>query len=318
MSPCGAADGRRKVPVEGPRPGGWGGPASPRLSRRAPFAPFDPLPLPVLPPVRPLQDEAIRLSRENCRDIIACGVDPDRTFIFSDFEYMGGQFYRNVVRISGAVTTNQARGIFGFDGETCIGKVGFPAVQAAPAYPSTFPHWFGTDGKAPCLGERMPPPEDSEEARARRDEAARVASGGSAGPPPRQLRPGQKKLSAPTAEETAAEAREAALLLRAAPAGELRPVLCLIPCAIDQAREEESERGRARYPTWQPLVEPHGGRPLSTARLSFNHLSTSLFAGPLFPHDTGCGPPPWSAQARAGGERVFPCAPGEQGKDVCK
>jgi tryptophanyl-tRNA synthetase len=36
-------------------------------------------------------DEARRLSRENAKDIIACGFDPRRTFIFSDCNYMVGR-----------------------------------------------------------------------------------------------------------------------------------------------------------------------------------------------------------------------------------
>lgn len=44
-------------------------------------------------------EEARRLARENARDIIACGFDVRRTFIFSDFEYVGGAFYRNIARI---------------------------------------------------------------------------------------------------------------------------------------------------------------------------------------------------------------------------
>ena len=65
-------------------------------------------------------EEACRLSRENAKDIIACGAhmgdaataplsqrplvgfDPKRTFIFSDFEYMGGEFYKNCMRIAKA------------------------------------------------------------------------------------------------------------------------------------------------------------------------------------------------------------------------
>lgn len=46
--------------------------------------------------------EAQRLARENCKDIIACGFDINRTFIFSDFGYMGlggGRFYENIVSI---------------------------------------------------------------------------------------------------------------------------------------------------------------------------------------------------------------------------
>ena len=52
-------------------------------------------------------EEARRLARENAKDIIACGFDISRTFIFSDFDYVGGEFYHNMVRISKCVTLNQ-------------------------------------------------------------------------------------------------------------------------------------------------------------------------------------------------------------------
>ena len=45
-------------------------------------------------------DEAYRLGKENIKDIIACGFDPAKTFIFSDYDYMGGKFYRNIIEIS--------------------------------------------------------------------------------------------------------------------------------------------------------------------------------------------------------------------------
>ena len=38
----------------------------------------------------------------------------------------------------------QVRGIFGFTQEDNIGKISFPAVEAAPALPDSFPHMFGT------------------------------------------------------------------------------------------------------------------------------------------------------------------------------
>ena len=96
-------------------------------------------------------EEAMRLARENVKDIIACGFDIDRTFIFSDFEYVGGKFYQNVNKIQRSVTMNQARGIFGFQGEDNIGKIAFPAIQAAPALPDCFPHIFGTRKDVRCL-----------------------------------------------------------------------------------------------------------------------------------------------------------------------
>lgn len=35
-------------------------------------------------------EESKRLARENAKDIIACGFDVERTFIFSDFNFVGG------------------------------------------------------------------------------------------------------------------------------------------------------------------------------------------------------------------------------------
>ncbi|KAL6533715.1 hypothetical protein OROHE_013548 [Orobanche hederae] len=96
-------------------------------------------------------EESERLARENAKDIIACGFDISRTFIFSDFGYVGGAFYKNMVRISKCVTYNQVVGIFGFSGEDHIGKVGFPSVQAAPAFPSSFPHLFSGKDNLHCL-----------------------------------------------------------------------------------------------------------------------------------------------------------------------
>ncbi|BBN13871.1 tryptophanyl-tRNA synthetase [Marchantia polymorpha subsp. ruderalis] len=91
------------------------------------------------------------LARENAKDIIACGFDISRTFIFSDFDYVGGEFYKNMVRIAKCVTLNQVRGIFGFVGEDHIGKVSFPPVQAAPSFPTSFPHLFGQRKDVRCL-----------------------------------------------------------------------------------------------------------------------------------------------------------------------
>lgn len=39
-------------------------------------------------------------ARENAKDILALGFDSERTFLFSDYSYMGGDFYRNITRIA--------------------------------------------------------------------------------------------------------------------------------------------------------------------------------------------------------------------------
>jgi tryptophanyl-tRNA synthetase len=56
-------------------------------------------------------EEARRLARENARDIIACGFDVSKTYIFADFDAVGGAFYRNVARVQRCVTMNQVRGV---------------------------------------------------------------------------------------------------------------------------------------------------------------------------------------------------------------
>lgn len=93
-------------------------------------------------------DGAHRLAMENAKDIIACGFDVNKTFIFSDLDYMRcvlwnmhneysqskliiysypllsscPNFYRNVLQIQRCVTVNQAKGIFGFNDSDNIGE----------------------------------------------------------------------------------------------------------------------------------------------------------------------------------------------------
>lgn len=98
-------------------------------------------------------EEANRLAHENAKDIIACGFNPDKTFIFSDLDYIGQcpAFYHNMMRVQRSVTYNQIKGIFGFGDSDHIGKIAFPAVQAAPSFSSSFPALFGGRADLPCL-----------------------------------------------------------------------------------------------------------------------------------------------------------------------
>jgi tryptophanyl-tRNA synthetase len=110
-------------------------------------------------------------------DIIATGFDPKKTFIFSDFDYMGGAFYRNIVRVAKKVTFSTAKAVFGFENRWAsipeissalkklsavltlhssnIGKIHFASIQGATSFASSFPHIFGTDEARthliPCL-----------------------------------------------------------------------------------------------------------------------------------------------------------------------
>jgi len=95
-------------------------------------------------------EETRRYLRENVKDIIAVGYDINKTFIFSNLEYLG-HMYPTIVKIWKCVTANQVRGIFGFVETDNIGKFAFPAIQAAPSFAEAFTKVFGGRKDMPCL-----------------------------------------------------------------------------------------------------------------------------------------------------------------------
>jgi tryptophanyl-tRNA synthetase len=103
-------------------------------------------------------DDYIRLSRENAKDIIAVGFNPDKTYIFSNFEeiaYGNYGLHRNNVIMGAYTPVNQVRATFGLnsisigtgdDGlpkasasSASIGMMAWPVYQSTPAYPTSFP-----------------------------------------------------------------------------------------------------------------------------------------------------------------------------------
>lgn len=60
-------------------------------------------------------EQTYEFAFQNARDIIACGFNLEKTFIFSDYDFVGGAFYRNVSKISRQITINQAKATFGFN-----------------------------------------------------------------------------------------------------------------------------------------------------------------------------------------------------------
>jgi tryptophanyl-tRNA synthetase len=85
--------------------------------------------------------ECKRLARENAKDIIACGFDIQRTFIFTNI-YTRGAFYENILEVAKRVTCEDSIEIIGGSQEDNIGVVGFPPVEAAPSLPCHFPISF--------------------------------------------------------------------------------------------------------------------------------------------------------------------------------
>lgn len=89
-----------------------------------------------------------KMAKENIKDIIACGFNIDKTFIFLNSKSMN-ILYPMVLKIQKLVTLKEILNTFGFpiDGtDTLIGKVAFPPVQAAPAFAETFLKHFQKNG----------------------------------------------------------------------------------------------------------------------------------------------------------------------------
>lgn len=97
-----------------------------------------------------IEDTNGKFYKENAKDIIAVGFDLRKTFIFSDYNYMGGAFYKNVSRVSRQITYNTAKAVFGFTESDSIGKVHFASIQISAGLSDSHPHLFGT-AKLPCL-----------------------------------------------------------------------------------------------------------------------------------------------------------------------
>jgi len=78
-------------------------------------------------------DQTTSFAYENALDVLACGMDPKKTHIFSDMEY-AKTLYKEAVKISKHVTFSTAKAVFGFKNSSNIGIVFFPAMQAVPCF----------------------------------------------------------------------------------------------------------------------------------------------------------------------------------------
>jgi tryptophanyl-tRNA synthetase len=70
-------------------------------------------------------------SKDNMLNIAAVGFDPDRTFIFRNTEFMG-RMYNLVLKVARKINFSWVRAVFGFNEQTNIGMVFFPAIQIVP------------------------------------------------------------------------------------------------------------------------------------------------------------------------------------------
>jgi len=95
-------------------------------------------------------EEFMGYTEPNTKDIIACGFDPKKTFIFSSFKYES--YTRPIVaQINKKMSVHTTNKIYGFDENNTIGQIQWPAYQEAPALCGSFPHLFGDRKDVMCL-----------------------------------------------------------------------------------------------------------------------------------------------------------------------
>ncbi|MEM3369175.1 MAG: tryptophan--tRNA ligase, partial [Thermoproteota archaeon] len=76
-------------------------------------------------------EEVRKWTNENILDIAAVGFNPDKTFIFTDTEYMW-KIYPIAIKVARKINFSLAKAVFGFDLQTNIGMIFYPAIQIVP------------------------------------------------------------------------------------------------------------------------------------------------------------------------------------------
>ena len=95
-------------------------------------------------------DEFMSYTDSNTKDIIACGFNPEKTFIFSSFKY---ECYMRplIAQFNKKMTVHVTNKIFGFNDQNTIGQISWPSYQNAPALCGSFPFLFGDKKDVMCL-----------------------------------------------------------------------------------------------------------------------------------------------------------------------
>lgn len=76
-------------------------------------------------------EEMEKNSKENFKEISAVGLNPDKTFFFSDIEYIQ-KLYPVALKFAKKITFSTAKAVFGFNNDNNLGQFFYPAVQVVP------------------------------------------------------------------------------------------------------------------------------------------------------------------------------------------
>lgn len=78
-------------------------------------------------------EQTIDYTYDNALDVIACGLKPEKTFIFSDTNNID-QIYKLGLKVAKRVTYSTVKAVFGFQDSDNIGMIWYPALQAMTCF----------------------------------------------------------------------------------------------------------------------------------------------------------------------------------------
>lgn len=88
------------------------------------------------------------MALENIKDIVAFGFDPDKTFIFTNTQFIGN-LYEVDLQVKKHFTLNQIKHTFGITDSDNVGRISYPTLQMVPCVPKVFNGFINE--KSRCL-----------------------------------------------------------------------------------------------------------------------------------------------------------------------
>lgn len=83
-------------------------------------------------------DKIYKQGFENAKDIIACGFDPERTFIFSNHDYSDQKCVKDIIFKMKNIKVKVINAIFGLDDTATLGQIEWALFQSAAAFPEFY------------------------------------------------------------------------------------------------------------------------------------------------------------------------------------
>ncbi len=89
-------------------------------------------------------EDTYNLGFKNAKDIVSFGFNPEKTFIFSNRDYLSTPSYNFIFsEMFKRVKISTVKAIFGITDNKCVGQIVWPVYQSAAAFSQVFEHIFG-------------------------------------------------------------------------------------------------------------------------------------------------------------------------------